>query len=162
MKIALASDHGGYRLKEKIKDYLAELGFEHEDFGTFSDASVDYPDFGVKAAVAVAKGKFPMGILVCGTGIGMAIVANKVPGIRAALCTDTFMARCSREHNHANILVLGERVIGEGLAKDIVDIWLKTEPGGGRHQNRVAKIINIEAMYGGGAEIESGRDCSPS
>lgn len=153
MKIAVASDHGGYRLKEDLKRYLEELGHTWEDFGTYSEESVDYPDYGVKVAQGVARGDFPLGILVCGTGIGMSIVANKVPGVRAALCTDTFMARCSREHNHANILVLGERVIGAGLARDIVKIWLETEPGGGRHQRRVDKIKAVEAAYKGGGEI---------
>lgn len=151
MKIALASDHGGYQLKEKTKEYLKELGYEYQDYGSYNAAAVDYPDFGSRAAEAVAQGLFPLGILFCGTGIGMAIVANKIPGIRAALCTDTFMARHSREHNHANILALGQRVIGEGLAKDIIEIWLKSGPGGGRHQNRVNKIADVEARFRGGA-----------
>ncbi|NLJ33159.1 MAG: ribose 5-phosphate isomerase B, partial [Firmicutes bacterium] len=128
MKVALGSDHGGYLLKEELEDYLRELGYTPVDFGTHSAESVDYPDFGLLVAKEVAGGNFPLGILVCGTGIGMSLIANKVPGIRAALCTDTFMARCSREHNHANILVLGERVIGSGLARDIVKIWLETKP----------------------------------
>ncbi len=140
MKIALGSDHGGYLLKEDLKDYLSGLGYAPVDFGTDSVESVDYPDFGLEVAQRVAEGEFPLGILICGTGIGMSMIANKVPGIRAALCTDTFMARCSREHNQANILVLGERVIGSGLARDIVKIWLETEPGTGRHQRRVDKI----------------------
>ncbi|HHW92370.1 MAG TPA: ribose 5-phosphate isomerase B [Firmicutes bacterium] len=153
MKIAIGCDHGGYRMKEDLKDYLQELGYSTADFGTDSEESVDYPDFGLKVAEGVARGDFPLGILICGTGIGMAIVANKVPGIRAALCTDTFMARCSREHNHANILVLGERVIGLGLARDIVKTWLETEPGGGRHQRRVEKIRAIEEGCGGGGGL---------
>jgi len=152
MRIAIACDHGGYRLKEDLKNYLQELGHSPVDLGTHSEASVDYPDFGLKVAEGVARGDYPLGILICGTGIGMSIVANKVPGVRAALCTDTFMARCSREHNHANVLVLGERVIGPGLARDIVKIWLETEPGGERHQRRVEKIKAIEEgrMGGGG------------
>lgn len=144
MKIVLGSDHGGYLLKENLKDYLRELGHTPVDLGTDSTESVDYPDFGLRVAQRVAGGEFPLGILICGTGIGMSIIANKVPGIRAALCTDTFMARCSREHNHANILVLGERVIGLGLARDIVQVWLETEPGTGRHRRRVDKIIAWE------------------
>lgn len=140
MKIAIGSDHGGYLLKGDVQDYLRELGHSPVDFGTDSTESVDYPDFGLQVAQRVAKGDFPLGILICGTGIGMSMIANKVPGIRAALCTDTFMARCSREHNHANILVLGARVIGPGLARDIVKAWLEAEPGGGRHQRRLDKI----------------------
>ena len=152
MKIAIACDHGGYRMKEDLKKYLEELGHSTADFGTDSEESVDYPDFGLKVAESVARGDYPLGILICGTGIGMSIVANKVPGIRAALCTDTFMARCSREHNHANILVLGERVIGLGLARDIVKSWLEAETGGDRHQRRGEKIKAIEEgrMGGGG------------
>ena len=153
MKIALACDHGGHNLKEDLKVFLEELGHSWEDFGTFSDQSVDYPDFGLPLAEAVARGNFPLGILVCGTGIGMSIVANKVPGVRAALCTDTFMARNSREHNHANVLVLGERVVGKGLARDIVEIWLKTEPGTGRHETRVEKIKKVEERFGGGKTL---------
>lgn len=149
MKIALGCDHGGYTLKEKIKAYLQESGLEFTDFGTMSTDSVDYPDYALAVAEAVAEGKYDRGILVCGTGIGIGIAANKVPGIRAALCNDTFSARASREHNDANILTLGERVVGPGLALDIVKIWLETEFAGGRHQRRIEKIREIEQKYSG-------------
>lgn len=147
MKIAIGSDHGGFKLKEEIKSYLAELGYEYHDFGTFSPEAVDYPDFARKVAEAVAKGDYERGILICGTGIGIGIAANKVPGIRAALCHDTFSARASREHNDANILTMGERVIGPGLAKEIVKVWLESEFAGGRHARRVEKIRAIERDY---------------
>lgn len=149
MRIALGSDHGGYRLKEAIKNYLTERGIEFKDFGTISEASVDYPDFALMVAQAVSAGECDRGILVCGTGIGIGIAANKVPGIRAALCHDTFSAQFSREHNDANILTLGERVIGTGLALEIVDTWLKSEFAGGRHARRVNKITAIEEQYCG-------------
>jgi len=144
MRIALGSDHGGYILKEDIKKYLDEKGIEYKDFGTHSADSCDYPDFALPVARAVAAGEYNKGILICGTGIGIGIAANKVPGIRAALCHDTFSARASREHNNANILTMGERVIGRGLALDIIDIWINTEFSGGRHQRRVDKIHKIE------------------
>ncbi|MDK2822311.1 MAG: ribose 5-phosphate isomerase [Clostridia bacterium] len=144
MRIALGSDHGGFTLKEEIKKYLNEKGMEYKDFGTHTTDSCDYPDIALPAARAVASGEYDRGILICGTGIGIGIAANKVQGIRAALCHDTFSARASREHNNANILTMGERVIGRGLAMDIVDIWLKTEFTGGRHQRRVEKIHEIE------------------
>ncbi|MFZ5943933.1 MAG: ribose 5-phosphate isomerase B [Bacillota bacterium] len=145
MHVALGSDHGGYHLKEEIKKYLDEKGIKYTDFGTHATDSCDYPDIALPAAKAVAAGEFERGILICGTGIGIGIAANKVKGIRAALCHDTFSARASREHNDANILTLGERVIGRGLALDIVDIWLNTEFSGGRHQKRIDKIHEIEA-----------------
>ncbi len=144
MKIALGSDHGGYNLKEEIKSYLTEKGLPFQDFGTHSLDSCDYPDIAVAVAQSVADGTSDRGILVCGTGIGVSIAANKVKGIRAALCHDTFSARASREHNDANILTLGERVIGRGLAMDIVDIWLETAFAGGRHERRVEKIKAVE------------------
>jgi ribose 5-phosphate isomerase B len=144
VRIALGSDHGGFTLKEEIKKYLNEKGMEYKDFGTHTTDSCDYPDIALPAARAVASGEYDRGILICGTGIGIGIAANKVQGIRAALCHDTFSARASREHNNANILTMGERVIGRGLAMDIVDIWLKTEFTGGRHQRRVEKIHEIE------------------
>lgn len=144
MRIALGSDHGGFVLKEEIKDYLEESGIEYKDFGTHTNDSCDYPDIALPVAKAVANGEFDRGILICGTGIGIGIAANKVHGIRAALCHDTFSARASREHNNANILTLGERVIGRGLALDIVDIWVNTKFAGGRHQRRVEKIGEIE------------------
>ncbi len=144
MKVAIGCDHGGLHLKEDIKSLLAEGGYEVTDFGTNSTDSVDYPDIAVPVANAVANGEFDRGILICGTGIGIGIAANKVKGIRAALCHDTFSAHASREHNNANILTMGERIIGPGLARDIVKIWLTTEFEGGRHERRVAKIADIE------------------
>jgi len=144
MKIAIGSDHGGYNLKEIIKNYLAQRGIEFEDMGTYSTESCDYTDYAVKTAKAVVSGEYERGILICGTGIGISIAANKVKGIRAALCGDTFSARMSREHNDSNILCMGERVIGAGLAVDIVDEWLKGTFAGGRHAGRVQKIINFE------------------
>lgn len=148
MKIAVASDHGGYALKTAIVSYLEQNGHAVTDYGTCGIESVDYPDYGLTVAEAVAQGECERGIIVCGTGIGISISANKVPGIRAALCTDTFMARMSREHNNANVLALGQRVLGEGLALDIVDVWLKAEfQRGGRHEVRVQKIGGIEKKY---------------
>lgn len=145
MKIALASDHAGYTLKEEIKAHLQEAGQEVMDCGTTSaEVSVDYPDWGFKAAEAVADHKADKGILFCGTGIGMSIVANKVRGIRAALCHDHFTAAMSRRHNNANVLVIGSRVTGSGLAKDIVDTWLHETFEGGRHEGRIDKITEYE------------------
>ena len=146
--IAIGSDHGGYELKERIANYLIKKGMTVEDFGCFSsETSVDYPDYGLAVAEAVAGGKYEFGIIVCGTGIGISIAANKVPGIRAALCTDCYMARMSREHNNANILALGGRVIGEGLALEIVETWLNAKFAGERHQIRLDKITGIEEKY---------------
>lgn len=147
MKIALGSDHGGYNLKQVVKKHLDELNIEYKDFGCESCSSVDYPDFALPVAEAVVAGEFDRGIIICGTGIGISIAANKVPGARAALCSDTFSAKASREHNDANILAMGERVIGPGLALDIVDEFLKGEFLGGRHAIRVGKITNIEEKY---------------
>lgn len=144
MRLAIGSDHGGFRLKQEIIKVLREEGVEFCDFGTFSPESCDYPDIAVAVAEAVSRKEFNYGIIICGTGIGVAITANKVPGVRAALCHDTFSARMAREHNDANILTLGERVIGPGLAADIVRMWLKSEFAGGRHSRRVEKIAAIE------------------
>lgn len=144
MKVAIGSDHGGFRLKEEIKTQLTELQVDSYDFGTYTPASVDYPDISRQVAEAVAKGEYERGIIVCGTGIGVSIAANKIKGIRAALCNDVFSAQMSREHNDANILTLGERVIGFGLARMIVEVWLKTEFAGGRHACRVGKIMDLE------------------
>lgn len=149
MKVVIASDHGGFRLKQEIIKHLKSKNIEYEDYGTFSDESVDYPDYGEKVGEAVVSGKFDRGIVICGTGIGISIAANKVPGVRAALCHDCFSAKASREHNDANVLALGERVIGVELAKMIVDIWLETEFLGGRHERRVCKIGAIEEKYRG-------------
>lgn len=145
--IAIGSDHGGFDLKTEISEFLTERGYQVKDFGTCDCTSVDYPDFGLAVAESVAKGECEKGIIICGTGLGISMAANKVPGIRAALCTDSYMARMSREHNDANILALGARVIGVGLALDIVDTWLKSEFLGGRHKVRVDKITDIEKKY---------------
>lgn len=144
MKVALGSDHAGFSLKEELKGLIQELGFEVRDFGSFSSDATDYPDIGFKVAEAVASGEFERGILICGTGIGMSIVANKVRGVRAALCHDTFSARAAAEHNDANILTMGARVIGPGLARDIVTTWLQGAFTGGRHAQRVGKIAAYE------------------
>ena len=144
MILALGSDHGGFRLKETIKQHLEAAGITCRDFGAYSTDSVDYPDFAQAVAKSVVGGECDRGILVCGTGVGISIAANKVKGIRAALCHDVFSAQMSREHNDANILALGERVIGSGLALMIVDTWLKAEFAGGRHSKRVEKIAALE------------------
>lgn len=140
MKVIIASDHGGFRLKAAIVKSLQKSGVDVTDFGPESAESVDYPDYAKPVAEQVAEGKFDRGVLICGTGIGMSIAANKVKGIRCALVHDTFSAHATREHNNSNVLAMGGRVIGEGLAEDIVDIWLNTEYEGGRHERRVCKI----------------------
>mgnify|MGYP001497773780 CR=1 FL=1 len=144
MKIALGSDHAGFQLKNEIIRHLEGKGIETKDFGTYVESSCDYPDFAEAVANEVSNKNYDYGILVCGTGIGISIAANKIKGIRAALCGDTFSAHSCREHNDANILALGQRVTGSGLAMDIVDSFLKSEFLGGRHQNRVNKINNLE------------------
>jgi RpiB/LacA/LacB family sugar-phosphate isomerase len=140
VKIAIGSDHAGYDLKEWIKDALAKQDHTVVDVGTFSEGSVDYPDFGLKAAQMVAHGEVEKAILLCGTGIGMSVVANKVKGVRASLVYDLYTALQSRRHLDANILVLGGRVTGKGLAGEIVKTWLATPFEGGRHQERLGKI----------------------
>lgn len=142
--IAIGCDHGGFELKKQIIKHLEEMGYEIKDFGCYSTESVDYPDYAYPVAEAVANGSAEKGILICGTGIGMSIAANKVKGIRCALCHDCFSAHATREHNDSNVLAMGARVIGTGLAIDIVDTWLKTEFSGGRHINRINKITDIE------------------
>lgn len=137
LKVALGCDHGGFVYKQKIIDYLKARNIEFVDVGTYTREACDYPDIARNVTELVASGQVDRGILVCGTGIGMSIAANKIRGIRAALCGDTYSARVSRAHNNANVLCLGERVIGEHLALDIVDIWLKTGFEGGRHKRRV-------------------------
>lgn len=137
MKIALAADHGGFELKEKIKEHLQQKGIEFLDLGCNTEASVDYPDYGRACGEAVMRGDAERGIVVCGTGIGISIAANKVKGIRCALCTSLFMAEMSRKHNNANMLALGGRILETELALSIVDMWLTTEFEGGRHQRRV-------------------------
>ena len=144
MKIAIGSDHAGFKLKETVKEFLKTSGIEVIDFGTHSEESADYPDFAFPVAEAVAKKEFNFGILICGTGIGMSITANKVAGIRAALCNDLFTANCSKEHNDANVLCMGGRIVGEGLAKAIVQTWLERKFQGGRHKRRVKKIEEYE------------------
>jgi ribose 5-phosphate isomerase B len=142
--IVLGSDHAGYPLKLKVMGYLEERGLAYKDAGTLKDEQGDYPLFALKAANAVSSGEADKGILFCGTGIGISIAANKIKGIRCALCGDLFSARMSREHNDCNMLALGARVIDEYLALEIVDTWLRTEFAGGRHQKRVEQIKRIE------------------
>ncbi len=144
LKIALACDHAGVELKECVKEYLQEKGLPFHDFGTFDDKPVDYPDLAHRAAEAVRKGLYERAILICGTGIGVAIAANKLKGIRAAQCHDSYSARCSRAHNDANVLTLGARVVGSGLALEIVAVFLETPFQGGRHLKRVSKIQALE------------------
>ncbi len=145
MKLIIGSDHGGYELKEALKQHLAEQGHEVFDQGTYDAVtSVDYPDYALPVARAAAAGAYDFGILVCGTGIGISIAANKVRGARAALCTDAYMAKMARAHNNANILALGGRVVGVGLACDIVDAFLGGAFEGGRHVQRVEKIGELE------------------
>jgi ribose 5-phosphate isomerase B len=145
--IIIGSDHGGLTLKKTLTDYLQQRGITVADAGTDSDASVDYPDFGQKVAEAVSSGAAESGILVCGTGIGMSIAANKIPGIRAALVTDLFMAQMAKEHNNANVLVLGGRVLDEQTACNLVGAWLDATFAGGRHQARLDKITALEGKY---------------
>ncbi len=142
-QIIIGSDHAGFPLKEVVKQYLAEMGYAVTDAGTDSPANVDYPDFGAAVAQRISAGEFDRGILVCGAGVGMSIVANKFPGVRAALCLDEETARMSRLHNDANILVLAGRRTEEETAKSIVRLWLNTEFEGGRHQKRLDKIADI-------------------
>jgi ribose 5-phosphate isomerase B len=140
----IASDHGGLDLKEAVKKFLGERNIAVRDLGTLNSESVDYPDFGEKAARAVARGEAEKGILICGTGIGMSIVANKFPGVRAALATDEFTARMAKEHNNANIIVMGGRVLTPEEACRMVSVWLDAVFEGGRHQRRLDKIAQIE------------------
>lgn len=142
--LAIGSDHGGVNLKRAINGLLEKRGMEYRDFGTFDTGSVDYPDIAKQVAEAVARGEAEKGILICGTGIGMSIAANKIKGIRAAHVTDTYSARMTREHNNANIICLGERVTGVDLALEIVNAYLDAEFQGGRHQARVDKITLLE------------------
>jgi ribose 5-phosphate isomerase B len=144
MKIGIGCDHAGLELKNEIIRLVGGLGIECIDYGTNRPESVDYPDFGEKVSEAVSSGKIDRGILICGTGIGMSIVANKFPRVRASLCNDLFTAQMSRRHNDANILVLGGRIVGKDLAKEIVMTWMNTLFEGGRHSKRIKKITLIE------------------
>ena len=142
--IAIGSDHGGFTVKQEVMKHLTEKGLEYKDYGTYTTDSCDYPIYGEAVAKAVASGECEKGIIICGTGIGISIAANKVKGIRAALCGDCFSAEMTRRHNDANILAMGERVLGPGLALKIVDTFLNTEFEGGRHARRVDLITNLE------------------
>ncbi|MBK5252586.1 MAG: ribose 5-phosphate isomerase B [Peptostreptococcaceae bacterium] len=144
MKVALGSDHGGFALKEAIKKHLNRKGIEFVDYGTFNNESVDYPDYGRITAEAVMRGECDRGIAICGTGIGISLAANKVKGIRCALVSEEYSARMAKAHNNANMIAMGGRVVGEGIATGIVDVWLETEFEGGRHERRVEKIMEIE------------------
>ena len=146
MKIAIASDHRGYVIKGKILALIAELGHEASDMGTDSSDSVDYPDYGAKVAQAVSQGTVDRGILICGTGMGMCITANKFPGVRACTCHDDLTAEMSRRHNDANVLCLSADLLGDRLVNRMVEIWLKTEFEGGRHARRIEKINSLEAQ----------------
>lgn len=147
MKIALGCDHGGINLKPAILEVLNKKGIEVEDFGCFTTDSVDYPDYSLKVAEAVSKHQCDAGILMCGTGIGISIAANKVKGIRAAVCHDLFTAEMCKRHNNANIIAVGGRIVSEEMAAQIIEKWLDSEFEGGRHSNRVNKISAIEEKY---------------
>jgi len=147
MKIAVGCDHGGLEHKNAIAQHLKERGFEVEDFGIYEQVSVDYPDIAIKLANSVANNENDLGILVCGTGIGMSMAANKVKGIRAAACSDHFSAKYTRLHNNANVLCLGGRVIGVGTALELADLFVDTKFEGGRHQTRIDKITEIEKLF---------------
>ncbi len=141
--IIIGCDHAAYPLKEKVKAFLAGKGYPVEDVGAYSESSVDYPEFGVRVASQVSMGKYPRGILLCGTGIGMSMVANKFQNVRAALCTEPFAARMSRQHNDANILVLGGRILGDTMALETVEAWLNTPFEGDRHQRRLTMFDQL-------------------
>lgn len=148
MKIAIGADHAGYRLKDELLDFIKSLGHEVKDFGAFGPESVDYPDYATQVCEQVVSGDADKGILICGTGIGMTIAANKIPGIRCALVHDLFSAKATREHNDSNVLSMGERVIGPGVAQEIIRTWLETEfSEGERHKNRVNKVKLLEDKY---------------
>ena len=143
-KIAIASDHGGFDLKESVIDQLLNKNWEVDDLGPANNESVDYPDYGVKLVEAILGKNIERGILICGTGLGMSIVVNRFPGIRGTLCTDVYTAKMCRKHNDSNILILGGRVVGKGLAAEIVETWLITNFEGGRHQKRLDKINELD------------------
>ncbi|BEP30250.1 ribose 5-phosphate isomerase B [Helicovermis profundi] len=144
MKLAIGSDHGGYELKQTVMEHLESKGIEFKDYGTFSKDSTDYPIYGELVAEAVSSNDYDLGIVICGTGIGISLAANKVKGIRAATVSDVFSAKMSRAHNNANVIGFGERVVGKGLALEIVDAFLETKFEGGRHSRRVDLISEIE------------------
>lgn len=144
LRVILTADHAGVVIRNEVKDLLDELGIEYVDTGCEGSESVDYPDFALPAAERVASGEFDRGILICGTGIGMSIAANKVKGIRCALTHDVYSAKLTRQHNDTNVIAIGERVIGPGLAREIIQTWLETEFEGGRHANRIGKIATYE------------------
>lgn len=147
MKIGIGSDHGGFALKEELKAFMEEKNIEVVDFGTYNTESVDYPDYGEVVAKAVIDGQVEKGVVICGTGIGISISANKVKGIRCALCGDVYSAKMSREHNNANMIALGGRVVGVDLAKEILSGYLDSNFGGGRHKRRLDKISEIEDRF---------------
>lgn len=149
MKVILSADHAGVTIRNEVKSVLEEMGIEYVDTGCQGTESVDYPDYALPAAKRVANGEFDRAILICGTGIGMSIAANKVKGIRCALAHDVYSAKLTRQHNDSNVLALGERVIGPGLAREIVKTWLETEFEGGRHANRIGKIADYENEING-------------
>lgn len=144
MKVIITADHAGMTIRNEIKHLLEEMNIEYEDTGCSCETSVDYPDYALPAAERVASGEFDRGIFICGTGIGMSISANKVKGIRCALTHDVYSAKLTRQHNDSNAIALGERVIGPGLAREIVETWLKTDFDGGRHANRIGKLTTYE------------------
>lgn len=144
MKVIVTGDHAGMTLRNEVKSVLEELGFDYEDTGPDCMSSVDYPDYAIPAAKRVANGEFDRGVFICGTGIGVSISANKVDGIRCALTHDVFTAKATRQHNNSNVLAMGERVIGPGLAREIVKTWLTTDYEGGRHEHRVEKMMQAE------------------
>lgn len=147
IRIALGADHAGFPLKEKIREYMVRKGYEVEDAGPAAPVRVDYPDYAAKVAARVAAGEAEFGVLVCGTGLGMAMTANKVPGVRAATCNDTLSAHFARCHNDANVLALGGRLVDPATAEKILDIWLSTPFEGGRHQRRVKKIAALDEEH---------------
>ena len=142
-KISIASDHGGFDLKEDISSFLDKLSYEVNDLGPNNSNAVDYPDYGISLATHISNNIDTRGIVICGTGVGMSIVVNRFPGIRGALCSDIYTAKLSREHNDSNLLVMGGRVVGVGLAREIVQVWLNTPFEGGRHIKRIEKIPNL-------------------
>ncbi|SHG89828.1 ribose 5-phosphate isomerase B [Ornithinibacillus halophilus] len=146
MKVIISGDHAGMAIRNEVKSLLEEMGIEYEDTGCSCETSVDYPDYALPAAKRVASGEFDRGILVCGTGIGMSIAANKVRGVRCALTHDVYSAKLTRQHNNSNMIAMGERVIGPGLAREIAKAWLETEFEGGRHERRIEKITSYEGQ----------------